>query len=196
MAPTCHLCKIGNGGIMKRFSTIFMAILCIALTGVGGYAVFAAISTTMTAKNVISFTASDDIFFRATVNVVYAIDNSEIVSDVVDHSGIVGKHNASKTAIAFNDGITFKKEKRTIWYNIVVENYSEFPISVRVYPPESVEPIVNELNITDAVVTPARVNGGEAPTTKFRLATTLASVKESFIFDNSFEVYIEKTNQT
>ena len=178
---------------MKRFSTIFIAILCIALTGVGGYAVFAAISTTMTARNVISFTANDDIYFRATVDVIYALDSSKIVSDVVDHSGIVGKHNASKTAMSFNDGITFKKEKRTIWYNIVVENYSEFPISVKVYPPDSSSQIVNELNITDYVVTPARVNGGEAPTAKFRLATTLASVKESFIFDNSFEVYIEKT---
>ena len=178
---------------MKRFSTIFIAILCIALTGVGGYAVFAAISTTMTARNVISFTANDDIYFRATVDVIYAIDSSKIVSDVVDHSGIVGKHNASKTAMSFNDGITFKKEKRTIWYNIVIENYSEFPISVKVCPPDSSSQIVNELNITDYVVTPARVNGGEAPTAKFRLATTLASVKESFIFDNSFEVYIEKT---
>lgn len=193
MEPICHLCKIGNGGIMKRFSTIFIAILCIILTGAGGYAVFAAITTTMTAKNVISFTANDDIYFKATVSVVYAIDSGEIVSDIVDHSGIVGQHNASKTAITFNDGITFKKEKRTIWYNISVENYSEFPISVRVYPPDSSSQIVNELNITDAVVTPARVNGGEAPITKFRLSTTLASVRESFIFDNSFEVYIEKT---
>lgn len=181
---------------MKRFSTILIAILCIALTGAGGYAVFAAITTTMTAKNVISFNANDDIYFRATVNVVYAIDNSEIISDVVDHSGIVGQHNAAKTTMAFNDGINFKKEKRTIWYNIVVENYSEFPISVKVYPPDSSPQLTNELNITDYVVTPARVDGGEAPTAKFRLATTLASVKESFIFDNSFEVYVEKTNQS
>lgn len=184
---------------MKRFSTILLSFLCVIALGVGGYAVYAAVNTSISMHNNVIFNAPDDVFFISTV--VVERGNDSLKSDIINHSGNASSVNSgaiNKTRMEFND-INFTKEQGVLTYTITIENYTEHPIKVTVVPPAFNQFVSNSLDKNEIILEAQRyTTDGHGFNTVIRdketitLTTTRVSAEFSFEFDNTFSITLEK----
>lgn len=190
MATTCHLLQTGSGVQMKRFSTLLLSGLCVALSGVAAFTVFAVTTGTLTASNRVIVTASDQVFYAMQMDVNFHRSGHLLAQDQINHSGM-GDYNLTKTTMEIKEAITFTKSDREIRYTLKIQNYSEFEIMVTVSPAESQYLVQTVTPASAQTIAPFEI-GKDAPSITFEVVTGLKSVENSFVFQNQIEVGLEK----
>jgi hypothetical protein len=108
--------------------------------GLGGYAVYANLTASMSMHNNVIFNAPDDVFFRADVRVAYQGEHQGVIGfGSLNKTGSANTGQSTENGITFKDPIGFTKDKGEIVYEVTITNHTEKPIAFSITPPQSNE---------------------------------------------------------